>query len=63
MIFRKFKIKIIIFIILFSYNQAFANDVAEMTGISEAAGNSAAAAASALSRSSSAMAARRSPSS
>ena len=46
MMFKKFNIKIILSIILFSYNPAFANDVAEMSGISKAAGESAAAAAS-----------------
>ena len=55
MMFKKFNIKIILSVILFSYNPAFANDVAEMSGISEAAGKSAAAAASQLSNDASAI--------
>ena len=49
MINKKFYTKIVLSLILFCYNPLFANDLEEMSGISEAAGNSAAAAASQLS--------------
>ena len=49
MIKKNFYLSLILSLFLFSQNQLFANDVADMSGISEAAGDSAAAAASQLS--------------
>ena len=55
MMINKLNTRIILSLILLSNNPTFANDVAEMSGISEAAGNSAAAAASQLSNDTSAI--------
>ena len=49
MIRKNFYLSLILSLSLFSQNQSIANDVADMSGISEAAGDSAAAAASQLS--------------
>ena len=49
MIRKNFYLSMILSLTLFSYNHSIANDVADMSGISEAAGESAAAAASQLS--------------
>ena len=52
---KNFILSLVLSLILFAQNQLFANDVADMSGISEAAGESAAAAASQLSNDTSAI--------